>query len=158
MQELLVANALLVGALIVRGPWAKDVLEVVKVLARRQSPDGIDAVEPSYASGALLIVRVAVIAPLLMLVALLFAERKLERFFVLAAIAGLLMLAVVGVSATTGLVAVYVRRTVSKHAIWVWVGLWVIPELLRYMMPSVPTPRSIIVGTLKWASLDWGFH
>ena len=158
IQELLVANAFLVGALIVKGPWARDVLELVKDLAKRQSPAGIDAVEPSYASGAILIVRVAVIAPLFLLVALLSAERGIERFFVLGAIACLLIIAIVGVSAATGLVAIYVRRTVRKHAVWTWVGLWAIPELFRYIIPSVPTPRSFIVEALKWASLDWGFH
>jgi hypothetical protein len=155
---LLVVNAFLIGALIAQGPWARDVLELVKDLAKRLSPAGIDAVEPSYASGAFLIVRVAAIAPLFLLVALLLAERGVDRFFVLAAIACLLMVAVVGVSAATGLVATYVHRTVRKHAVWTWVGLWAIPELFRYIMPSMPTPRSFIIETLKWASLDWGLH
>ena len=158
IQELLVVNAFLVGALIVHGPWAKDVLELVRDLAKRQSPGGINAVEPSYASGALLIVRVAVIAPLFLLVALLLAERRIERFFVLAAIACLLMVAVVSLSAATGLVALYVRRTARKHAVLTWVGLWAIPELFRYVVPSVPTPCSFIVETMKWASLGWGVH
>jgi len=158
IQELLVVNAFLIGALIAQGPWARDVLELVKDLAKRLSPAGIDAVEPSYASGAFLIVRVAAIAPLFLLVALLLAERGVDRFFVLAAIACLLMVAVVGVSAATGLVATYVHRTVRKHAVWTWVGLWAIPELFRYIMPSMPTPRSFIIETLKWASLDWGLH
>jgi hypothetical protein len=158
IQGLLVANAFFVGVLIVRGPWARDVLELVKELAKRQSPAGNDAVEPSFASGALLVVRVATIAPLFWLVALLLAERRIERFFVLAAIACLLMIAVVGVSTATGLVAMYIRRIARKYAAWTWIGLWVMPELIRYAIPGVPTPRTLIVETLKWASLDWGLH
>lgn len=158
IQEMLVVNAFLVGALIAHGPWARDVLELVKDLAKRQSPAGIDAVEPSYVSGAVLVIRVATIAPLLLLVALLLAERGLERFFVLAAVACLLMVAVVSISAATGLIAVYVRRTVRKYATLIWIGLWAIPELFRYVLPGAPTPRTLIVETLKFASLDWGFH
>ncbi len=158
IHELLVANLVLLGALLVRGPWAHDARGLLQVLAQRQSRSGAAAVEPRYAQGAVLVARVAVIAPTLMLLALLLAERRPERFIILGSIAFCVITGIVVLSAMTGIAAVHVRRVIPKHAVWAWFGLWLAPEALRLMIPSLPTPRSLIGAILELVSFNWGFH
>ncbi len=157
IQELLVANLVVLGALLVRGPWAQGVSELLRVLARRQWPAGAAAVEPRYSQGALFVIRVAVIAPIFMLTALLLVERQVVRFLQLGTILLSITLAMIGSSAVVGLAAVHVRRNVPKHAVWVWFGLWLIPEAFRSIVPGLPTPRSLVSAVVDLASFDWGW-
>jgi hypothetical protein len=158
IHELLVVNLVLLGALLVRGPWARDVLDLLRDLARRQSAVGAIAVEPSYAQGALLVLRVAVVAPSIMLAALLLVEFRVERFAALAAIAACIVTTIAGLSAITGIAAVHLRRSVHRHAVWLWFAIWVIPEAIGAIVPGLPTPRSLIGAVLTFVSVDWGIH
>jgi hypothetical protein len=156
IQDVLLANAILVGAIIVRGPLASDTLDFSTELAQRLDPEGGAATEIRPAHGAILMARVTIIGPTPMLLGLVLAQRQLGRFMELIGIACLLLAAISVVGAVVGISAVFVRRMVRHHAVWVWFGLWTAPEVLRLMIPHLATPRSIVEASVALASCGWG--
>jgi hypothetical protein len=156
IQDVLLANAILVGAIVVRGPLALDTTDFAEELARRLDPEGGVATQIRPLHGAMLIARAAVVGTLPILLGLVLGERRFGIFAELAAIACLLLAAIAAVGAVVGVMAVYVRRKVRHHAVWVWFGLWTVPEIFRLMIPGLATPRSMIEGTLALASCSWG--
>ncbi len=158
IQDVLLANAILVGAIVVRGPPSPATLDIMTELAQRLDPDGRGSMDILPLHGALLIARATIIGPLLMLTGLVLGERRLGHFTELVAIACLLLAAIATIGAIVGIAAVYVRCKVRRHAIWVWFGLWLVPEMSRWMVPGVATPRTIIERTIALASCRWGYQ
>jgi hypothetical protein len=156
IQDLVVANLVVVGACIVRGPWAAEVLQVLRELAQRHTRAGAKSVEPSYVQGARLTWAVVLVAPAIVLTVLLAAEHPSRRFVEFGVSVSLTLICIVVFGAATGMAAVYIRRTVRKHPIVAWFGLWIAPELVRALVPVAPTPRSVIGDVLAAASFKGG--
>jgi hypothetical protein len=158
IHGLVVANLVLVGAVMVRGPLSADLLPLLQALAQRYNSNGSDAVELGYSQGAVLTARVALVAPAIMLVSLIAMERRPSHLGALLMSVLVTLLAIAALGATAGLVAVYMRRTIRKRAILAWFGLWLVPELVCAIVPAAPTPRSTIYQVLRISSFDGEAH
>ncbi len=145
------------GALLAHSPFARRQLPLLDALSHEFASAPIEQrVQPVH--GALQLARLSAIIPSFTAAGLLCAERNLATsvHHLLTVVCFLLALAVSAGAIGAG--AIYIRRTRTSSPALVYLGIWLIPELLRIVEPSVPTCRTLMLGFVTMASACWGVH
>ena len=157
IQELFVANIVLAGVVIARGPLARSIRAITVELAGRFEGKGHLATQIRPVHGAWLVARVSMIAPTLVLLGLTLGARHVTTFLALLAFDCTTLALMFAVSTCFGITAVCLHKLDGKHALLLWLGLWSVPEVIRLQITAFVTPRTLIVGALTLVGAGWGY-
>lgn len=157
LSELLVANVIIVGALILRRNREVDARRIDEELAARLLPFGPSSARLQWQHAALLILRVAVIGPVFVWCGLALLDREVGTLITrLLGVAG--ALAATGVASVAfGAILAALRARAESRASWLWFGLFIVPELAHAVVTGFPTPRTLIQSVFDGMSLG-GVH
>jgi hypothetical protein len=145
------------GALLAHSPFATRAQPVLDALSRSFTAMPCERrVQPMH--GALHLARLSAIIPTCTAVGLLCTERDLRAGLHLLVPIVCFLLAVVLSAFAIGAGAIGIRRTRAGSPALVYVSIWLVPELLRIVEPSMPTCRSLMLGFMTMATACWGVH
>ena len=156
LQGIILGVVVIAGAILIRGPIPNSSLEIFSDFANRYF--GRQQLELNFhpAHGALLLARLAAIAPLCITTGLLIGERRLNVSLNILDVMGRVLAATMLFACVCGAAATWLNQRKLRRPLATWVAIWIVPEIVRLVAPDSPTCRSIFGWLLATVVGPWG--